>query len=148
MQLSAQETFDRTLAMMRAQGKPAMDETTLTCKYRLKSGDKVLKCAAGHWIPDELYRNSLEYNGSLSCNNALRTLLSCLPYSPDSITLIALQRVHDATALRGPRGMSPPLPGTEGVIESIRLADSWLVNMERAAAIVAKNLGLNYSAPE
>lgn len=52
--------FDDTIKMLRVQGKQAKKKTQLSCSYRLKEGGRVLKCAIGMHIPDDMYDPRME----------------------------------------------------------------------------------------
>ena len=55
MPLTRQEAFDKALAHLRQQGRPAMN--VALCTYRSDDGGK---CAVGALIPDELYTMGME----------------------------------------------------------------------------------------
>lgn len=58
-ELTLQEIFDRTAVHLLTQGKAAINPLSsgVSCRYRNPEG---LKCAAGYWIPDELYSPEME----------------------------------------------------------------------------------------
>lgn len=61
MTLSRQQIFDIGLAGVLAQGEPSIDWRGGTCLYRkVKPDGKVLKCNAGHLIPDHLMTGHME----------------------------------------------------------------------------------------
>ena len=56
--MTKQETFDKVVRALRAQGKKSIHAPNLTsCAYRGYDG---CKCAAGHLISDEDYREEME----------------------------------------------------------------------------------------
>ena len=65
MTITKQEAFDRVLAHLREQGKPAFRPETGICLYRTPEG---LKCGIGGLIADEDYFDNLEGNAaSVKC---------------------------------------------------------------------------------
>ena len=70
--MTNQEVFDISVNHLRKQGrkssagKKADDITGIVtddCRYRLKDGDTILMCAAGPFIPDEVYNEKMEGKG-------------------------------------------------------------------------------------
>jgi hypothetical protein len=54
--MTQQEIFDTVVRALGIQGKPSMQGSH--CMYRAADGSK---CAAGHLIPDEAYKTSMEH---------------------------------------------------------------------------------------
>ena len=79
-----------TLAHMIVQGRQA---ATTGCKYRLEEADgRVLYCAAGFWVPDDLYSQALEGRTVSKISVFTRPFSMAL----DINTLSALQAFHDS----------------------------------------------------
>jgi hypothetical protein len=53
MNMGMQEIFDKSVNHQRAQGIPSANENG-RCQYRLAYGDKVLMCAAGPFLSDDV----------------------------------------------------------------------------------------------
>lgn len=96
-----QSLFDTVAKALLAQGGPAYNTPKAICMYRTPEGRK---CAAGHIIPDALYRPELE-------GRAIETLLSPTRYDLITLTLPEvpselvtflrdLQRAHDSSIAR------------------------------------------------
>lgn len=86
-----QELFDFVVKALAAQEYKSADSSG--CRYRTMVNGKSCKCAAGHLIPNELYKESIE--GS-SWRGALR-ILTEIP--PTHLGLISnLQHAHDYAA--------------------------------------------------
>lgn len=68
--MTQQELFDKVCKAVIEQGEPAADalgSAQARCYYRLHKPDgKVLKCAAGHLIPDDKYSQYMEGKGLAS----------------------------------------------------------------------------------
>jgi hypothetical protein len=119
--LDKQQTFDRVLAHLRAQGVPASDGGK--CCYRTEDGRM---CAVGCLIPDEEYDPGIE-------GNAARDVLDYIPGADleDAGFLGCMQmNMHD-----NPVGRS----------EGDKVAYQGLV--ESGAQYVAKAYGLTYKEP-
>lgn len=111
-----QEVIDKTLAFLEEQGEPSalIDRDDdgfakdVTCKYRARLGyGRVLKCAAGYWMPDDLPFDELEAIsiGSLTTEKdmSLRHLCPGIQLSeeesPQLIKVLTdLQYAHDTAA--------------------------------------------------
>lgn len=92
-----QDIFDRALAHLRAQGKPALNGDGPDCLYRTPEG---LKCAIGGLIPDMRYHPGLE-NSPASAPD----VIEAMGYSYDDLSdddtrfLRSLQiKLHDYPA--------------------------------------------------
>lgn len=108
--MNKQEIFDTVAKHLFTQGERAVNDDGLCC-YRVQLGDKVLKCAVGALIPDEMYREEMDGFGAAkgkvwSCNldGIVRRATSgefALPqYIIDNLELLTdLQQVHDWAAL-------------------------------------------------
>ena len=86
--MTKQETFDRVVAHLRAQGRRSqwVQDGYTVCRYRTPEG---LQCAAGCLIPDERYSEDLEGNG-------VETLMEFFTELGHDVKLVAhLQEVHD-----------------------------------------------------
>lgn len=57
--MKAQAIFDTVVEHLRRQNKQAI--TGMQCCYRLKSGKRVLKCAVGCLISDDIYDKTMEH---------------------------------------------------------------------------------------
>ncbi len=55
--MTKQETFDKVVRALRAQGRKSLRAGGITCAYRGGEGGK---CAAGHLIPDDKYDPAME----------------------------------------------------------------------------------------
>lgn len=62
MAFTTQQTFDMVVEHLITQGRPSRktDETGIGCLYRYELNGKMLKCAIGALIPDDLYDVSME----------------------------------------------------------------------------------------
>jgi hypothetical protein len=94
--MTKQEIFDKVAKHLLTQNEAAIVEPSSfaklpRCRYRLEKDGKVLKCAIGCLIPDELYHEGLEgpLNGLLGSNGLLPFLDS------DHDFLRTLQGIHD-----------------------------------------------------
>lgn len=85
---SKQETFNLVLNRLREQGEPSMTGDKDLCLYR---GERGLKCAAGHLIPNNLYDKSLE--GLSADSPEVKEILLNLGH--DIPLCVALQDIHD-----------------------------------------------------
>lgn len=56
MPVTLQEFYDRTIAHLRSQGRPSLNEQKLPVFH----GPNGLKCVAGYWIPDSEYNPLLD----------------------------------------------------------------------------------------
>lgn len=114
-----QQVFDHVLKALRKQGKASVD-TQGNCFYRTPEG---LKCAAGHCIPDDLYRPSFENE---SIDKLINSYSLVLPWmtSEHIPLMIALQSAHD--------------------IDLGHRITSWEKEMKK----IAEKFGLMYKEPE
>jgi hypothetical protein len=89
--LTNQETFDKVVTALRAQGKPSVNPETNECMYRGPNG---IKCAAGHLIPDDEYKPKFEgYRVDAD------TIISIIQDNGHDIALVKeLQFAHDSSA--------------------------------------------------
>lgn len=98
--MTDQELFDQTYVKLLAQGGPAMKTYSgggMQCAYR---GDNDRKCAAGHWIPDELYLPSMEGTGIDSpVMNETKVLAHLTSQGINLKSLQVLQAAHDNAAM-------------------------------------------------
>lgn len=89
---------DLVVRALRKQGKPSVDPDSTRCLYRAPDGSK---CAAGHWLPDELYTPRMENRSifSLSLNfhipRAAASLLSDLQAAHDGLVDKRFDPAHD-----------------------------------------------------
>lgn len=92
--MTQQEIFDTVVRALGKQGKPALDERG-KCLYRAPDGSK---CAAGHLIPDDVYKRSMEFQ-------TIRKVIADTPelkhLAPNSNILMDLQSAHDSGFNRG-----------------------------------------------
>ncbi len=94
--MTAQTLFDIVVAALRAQGRQSgvMQSNGFSCRYRAPQPDgTVLKCAAGHILPDELYHPDMEGDkiDSNRCGWVFRSLVGV-----ELMDLLAvLQSAHD-----------------------------------------------------
>ena len=84
------------------QGEGSYCSEASACMYRIKKGNKVLKCSIGHLIPDDLYKWSIEQhalNGNFfgySANNWFEYFYPDIIISEEKVNLLKwLQAVHD-----------------------------------------------------
>lgn len=96
--MTRQEVFDAAVGGVLAQGRPSISEDGKQCLYRGPDG---AKCAAGHLIPDELYRPSFETQ-SIDVIAA-----EALPFETSASFLMQLQAAHDAAAGDDHQGICP-----------------------------------------
>jgi hypothetical protein len=119
--LDKQQTFDRVLAHLRAQGVPATASPSGgACNYRTKDGRM---CAIGVLIPDNLYDPRIEGDGA-------GTVWHLIPDADreDVLFLTYLQKyMHDGPASRGAVG--------------------YMSRVEGGARQVAGRFGLTYREP-
>jgi hypothetical protein len=63
-QMTDQEVFDKVARALMTQGEASVpanyDDTTGTCRYRIRRGTRTLKCAVGHLLPARLYDKTME----------------------------------------------------------------------------------------
>jgi hypothetical protein len=92
--MTPQEIFDKTAKHLFEQGRPAKAFGGM-CKYQLRLGDKVLRCAVGCHIPDAAYSPAME-NRSIA--DLMAGFSSQLPaWFADNVDLLrSLQHRHDA----------------------------------------------------
>jgi len=129
--MTNQEIFDKVLHAIRQQGRAAVDNYTsgngspiTICRYRKidKETGAVLKCAAGHLIPDDRYSESFE---GLPAGAVWE--LGAFPDITEKqagFLLSDLQNAHDHSLHNGS-------------------LSKWEENMQR----IAKNYGLTYTHP-
>jgi hypothetical protein len=89
-----QADFDFVMQSMIEQGRPSLNvgiNGTLVCAYRGKNGTK---CAAGLFIPDELYSENIE-GTSLLGESVYK--LECFKGKSHRL-LLSMQRAHDASS--------------------------------------------------
>jgi hypothetical protein len=91
--MTQQEIFDTIVTGLARQGEPAYSADQYRCFYRLKKGDRVLKCAAGMLIPDSRYSNDYE---DMSLEDVLDAFFPRLAEHLGFIT--AMQGAHDRAA--------------------------------------------------
>ncbi len=97
--MSPQALFDQVVTALRAQGRKSVRDDpicgTPQCCYRFPQPDgTVLKCAAGHVLPDSLYQPSMERGTVIAdrCKPVFESIVG-----EDNINLLSgLQRVHDS----------------------------------------------------
>lgn len=102
--MTRQETFDKVVRAVIAQGRPSMRGGA--CAYR---GDDGCKCAAGHLIPDEKYDPVMEgatctptegdpsyFSPTARMANRVATVLREEGHTP--VFVRELQRAHDAAS--------------------------------------------------
>ena len=92
--MTNQEIFDTVVIHLRNQGeKSQTDEPNqdgdFECLYRLKRGDKILKCAAGCLIKDEDYKPKFERK-----NAGWSEMAYCFA-DMDIKLILRLQNIHD-----------------------------------------------------
>ncbi len=86
MTATALQLFDKSVAAVIAQGKPAMN-TFETCMYRAPDGTR---CALGHLIPDEDYVPDMDHGAILATEIIKRLKL------PGELPIwLQLQTAHD-----------------------------------------------------
>lgn len=91
-----QETFDKTVAHLRKQGRRAIDPETGQCMYRAPDG---CMCAAGCHIPDDRYDPCFEDQEiEVSSDSELTRLMRELGH--DIELLVDLRNVHDNRSVR------------------------------------------------
>ena len=91
--MELQQQFDYAVNHLRTQGAVSVDKGTQRCVYRSPEG---LKCAAGCFIPDELYKSNLEGKTWKAVVFELQDKLPKYLLHRNSVYLITnLQKAHD-----------------------------------------------------
>lgn len=110
MTMTKQEVFNTVARHLLKQGKPAATKNSHYCKYRVKVGGHVLKCAVGVLLPDKLYDEALEgasvkdgdlYGRAVDLHPDQRTPFRewyAETITPNRHLIIALQALHDEAA--------------------------------------------------
>jgi len=133
MPLTAQEVFDKALHGLRAQKQRSVRRAYGLCAYRGGTNGE-LKCGIGFCIPDEVYTPRMDSNdgadditigGLVRSNAKLMKLFEGI----DRNFLTEVQDAHD--------NFMPPR------FDSAVDMSAW----EQAMADIAKQYGLNYTAP-
>ena len=110
-----QADFDFVMRSMIEQGRPSMG--ALGCRYRGKGGTK---CAAGFFIPDELYSGGLE---GKSLRDVSVQQLKC--FDGKSLTLLrAMQQAHDMASEDEEHFMNQFRNRMRSIAETFELDDS------------------------
>lgn len=92
--MELQQQFDYAVNHLRTQGAVSLDKNNHRCMYRSPKG---LKCAAGCFIPDEIYRSELEGKSWSTVVFELQDKLPKYLLDKQSIHLIRnLQKAHDS----------------------------------------------------
>lgn len=87
--MTRQEFFDTAARGIILQGKPSISKDGLECLYRSKKNGKILKCAIGQCIPDELYKPSFE-------NQDIKDVIKALKWNAEDTRLLRnIQNAHD-----------------------------------------------------
>lgn len=126
--MNKQEIFDTVVRALRKQGQPSA--VPGHCLYRSVKEGKVLKCAAGHLIPDEEYDPSWEGKGS-----------HFVPYLQQAFRddvrwlIRDLQSAHDQEMVDVSLDEDKPIPAKE----------EWLAEFLKRAADVARYYDLDPS---
>ena len=113
--MNRQDIFNKVVTHLRAQGRCAFkkDKTTknnlngIACRYRQTVKGKVLKCAIGALIPDDLYNREMD-SESMSADTCMNNypavkqdIIGDGEFSfADAGFLTSLQRVHDSAAAK------------------------------------------------
>ncbi len=126
--MTPQEIFDTVATHLRTQGRKAMTSYG-KCSYRIydETSQRMLKCAVGCLISDEAYTADMETKDIHSlCNQGYK-----IPefFFGNRWLLYSLQIIHDS---------SPIDVGT---------GDFIMAEVEERLQTVARERGLNYSAP-
>jgi hypothetical protein len=90
--MQPQEIFDKVVTHLRDQGVSSSND--LYCCYRLQRQSRMLKCAVGCLIPDEMYSPDMEekaYNLLVEAFPAVRELIG----KENDGLICELQRIHD-----------------------------------------------------
>jgi hypothetical protein len=136
-----QEIFDTVVRAMIAQGRPARSATA--CLYRMREGERILKCAVGVLIPDgfpflELDNRGIEEGVTSSENPVYHTdlawaeLLRQVPELKEyRVMLGKLQQAHDRSD-----------DGAHGwLTEFLRKAEGVALDQELDPAVVREAVG-------
>ena len=84
------EMISRTLGHLVEQGERSYSTEKGSCMYR---GPNNIKCAAGFWIPDELYHEAMEFKNIRAGSNRLDPQYE---WTPELIDILRnLQDLHD-----------------------------------------------------
>ena len=92
---TTQEVFNHVVKSLFKQGKKS--HKNYSCRYRVIVNEELLKCAAGHCIPDEYYASWMEgmpiqhIADNPECDESLRAFLK-----HHEIILAVLQDIHDS----------------------------------------------------
>jgi hypothetical protein len=96
---SMQFEFDTVVNHLVEQGeRAAIDhgDGSASCKYRIKTNDKVLSCAVGCRIPDEIYTKSMDADNGFGVYNLIHNYKSLPEEIKQYKDMFAeLQGVHD-----------------------------------------------------
>jgi len=95
-----QEFFDTTMKKLIEQGQPSYNPETESCLYR---GPENLKCAIGHWIPDEDYTPKMEDKSVRGADEYCPTI-GKLTAEFGLDFLEDLQSAHDSPTIAGLKG--------------------------------------------
>lgn len=92
--MNRQEIFDKVFTGLRSQGfERSFNKRSQRCKYR---GDNGMKCAVGHLIPDELYKERWDKGGTVyyGLPSHLWKKLD-IDFSEDGSFIGKMQEIHD-----------------------------------------------------
>lgn len=123
MPLTRQEAFDKALAHLRQQGRPAMN--VALCAYRSDDGGK---CAIGALIPDDMYSMVME-------GKPAHLLLE---HCPELHTVLAPKDGSFYRAMQA--AMHDNIP--------VNQHKDFREELEKGAAHIAFTYGLEYAAPQ
>ena len=113
--MTAQLLFDTVVDALRKQGRKSVTEDGSKCLYRAPQPDgTTLKCAAGHVLPDELYRPAMEGHriSGYYCRAAFESVVGKAHMN----LLSTLQCVHDGYSPNGWENEWRHLAGGHGLV--------------------------------
>jgi len=94
--MDMQTAFNKSYLGLIKQGKPAFNKLEDACKYRMRDGSHIIKCAIGHLIPKKDYIPSFENKEADRIWNSLPLGIQELPVA----FVMDLQNCHDKWATK------------------------------------------------
>jgi hypothetical protein len=128
-----QELFNAVALALIAQRGPSF-EVGKGCMYRGPNGRK---CAAGHLIPDEVYRPTME---TISFSGLDTPVYDAMGVDDKDVLFVQrLQRAHDAPVLNSPGALSDASSDPFATPTDTEWFADWVAGMRR----IASELGLS-----